>query len=269
MRIRRAAIVGPGRRRALQAGAFAGPAFIVIYTVEGLRREGYDPLRHPVSSLALGPRGRVQRLNFTIIGLSYLGFGWGLRAEPGDDTEPLLSVLVAAAGVGLLTSAAAQTDPVGGYPPDTPPTVTDPTWHGMIHDVGALPVFLGIPAACLISAARSARHPDLCWAGWSLATGSCALIMLGLSVAAFAQHTTLVRWGGLFQRVAVMSCLGWLTTLATRALHRTPTFLAETIPGPTSSAGSVRWSIPFETKSKRRARARFVRARKRRTWTEA
>jgi hypothetical protein len=223
MRIRRAAIVDRGRRRALQAGTFAGPAFMAVYTVEGARREGYDPTRHPVSSLALGPRGRVQRLNFTILGLSYLGLSWGLRAEPGDDTVPLLSVLIAAAGVGLITSAAAQTDPVSGYPPDTPAKVTDPTRHGLIHDLGALPVFLGIPAACLISAARSARHQDRCWGAWSLAAGSAGLTTLGLSVAAFGQHTTLVRWGGLFQRVAVMSCLGWLTTLAIRALHRTPT----------------------------------------------
>jgi hypothetical protein len=225
MGVRRAARVSLGRRRALQAGAFAGPAFIVVYTVEGARRAAYEPLRHPVSSLALGPRGRVQRLNFTILGLSYLGLSWGLRPEPGDDAEPLLSVLVAAAGVGLLTSAAAETDPVSGYPPHTPAHVTEPTRHGMIHDLGALPVFLGIPAACLISAVHAARHQDPRWAAWSLAAGSSEIIMLGLSVAAFEQHTTLVRWGGLFQRAAVMSCLGWLTTRATRALHHTAPFL--------------------------------------------
>jgi Protein of unknown function (DUF998) len=219
MRIRRAAAVGSGRRRALQAGALAGPAFIVIYTVEGARRAAYDPLRHPVSSLALGPGGRVQRLTFTILGLSYLGLSWGLRTAPSDVTEPLLSALVAAAGVGLLSSAAAQTDPVSGYPPHTPAQMTEPTRHGTLHDLGALPVFLGIPAASLISAARSARHQDRCWAGWSLSAASSALIMLGLSLAAFRQHTMLVRWGGLFQRISVMSCLGWLTTLATRALH--------------------------------------------------
>ena len=214
--------MGAGRRRALQAGAFAGPAFVAVYTVEGARREGYDPMRHPVSSLALGPRGRAQRWNFTILGLAYLGLSWGLHAESRDDTGPLISVLVAAAAVGLITSAAAQTDPVSGYPPGTPETVTDPTRHGLIHDLGALPVFLGIPAACLTSAAHSARHQDPYWAAWSLTAGTAALTALGLSVAAFGQHTTLLRWGGLFQRVAVMNCLGWLTTLASRDVHRTP-----------------------------------------------
>lgn len=172
MRFRWATTVGFSRRLALQAGALAGPAFIVIDTIEGVRRVAYEPLRHPVSSLALGSGGRVQRLNFMILGLSYLGLSWGLRTEPSDDAELLLAAVVAAAGVGLLTSAAALTDPVSGYPPLTSAQVTEPTRHGMVHDLGALPVFLGIPAACLISAARSDRRQDRCWAGWSLAAGS-------------------------------------------------------------------------------------------------
>jgi hypothetical protein len=110
---------------------------------------------------------------------------------------------------------------VSGYPPHTPARPTSPTRHGTIHDLGALPVFIGIPTACVISATQATRQQDLRWAGWSLGAASSALIMLGLSVGAFEQHPRLARRGGLFQRVAVASCLGWLTSLAARALHRT------------------------------------------------
>jgi hypothetical protein len=193
--------------------------FVLIYTIEGGRREGYDSVRHPVSSLALGPRGWVQRLNFTSTGIAYLGLAWGLREQPTGDA--FLSPLVAAAGVGLLVSAAAQTDPVSGYPPHTLPRPSPPTREGTIHDLGALPVFLGIPAACVISATQARSRNELRWAGWSLAAASSALAMLGLSVAAFEQRQSLVRCGGLFQRAAATSCLLWLTTLAARSLRPT------------------------------------------------
>lgn len=208
------------RRRLLWGGVLGGPLFVVVVTVDGARRSSYDPRRHPVSSLALGRGGWRQRLNFTSLGILYLGLSVALRGKPADDSR-VLSPLVAAAGVGLLVSAAAQTDPVSGYPPDTPAWPIEPTRHGAIHDLGALPVFIGIPTACLISAAQATRQHDLRWAGWSLGAASSALVMLGLSVGAFEQHPRLVCWGGLFQRAAATSCLGWLTTLAARALHCT------------------------------------------------
>jgi hypothetical protein len=53
------------------------------FSIAGARRRGYDPRRHPVSALALGPGGAVQPLNF-IVSLAGLlqrvsivaGFGW-------------------------------------------------------------------------------------------------------------------------------------------------------------------------------------------------
>ncbi|MGH3184154.1 MAG: DUF998 domain-containing protein [Streptosporangiaceae bacterium] len=51
---------GPLTRRLLYCGAAAGPLFVAVFVVEGARRAGYKPLRHPVSSLSLGPHGWVQ-----------------------------------------------------------------------------------------------------------------------------------------------------------------------------------------------------------------
>jgi len=41
----------------LACGAIAGPLVVVAFVVEGATRAHYDPLRHPVSSLALGDSG--------------------------------------------------------------------------------------------------------------------------------------------------------------------------------------------------------------------
>ena len=55
-----ASIPGPPQawtRRLLRCGMTAGPVFVAVFLAEGAVRDGYRPLRHPVSSLALGPRG--------------------------------------------------------------------------------------------------------------------------------------------------------------------------------------------------------------------
>jgi len=66
----------PGRpaiwtRRLLRCGLAAWPVFVTAYLVEGAARDGYRPLRHPVSSLALGPGGWAQAANFAITGINH------------------------------------------------------------------------------------------------------------------------------------------------------------------------------------------------------
>jgi hypothetical protein len=46
----------------------AGPVFAAVFLLEGAVRDGYRPLRHLVSSLALGPRGWIQAGNFAVTG---------------------------------------------------------------------------------------------------------------------------------------------------------------------------------------------------------
>ena len=115
---------------------------------EGAIRDGYRPSRHPVSSPALGPRGQVQTANFAVTGTLVLAGAAGL----GHAADPALSsragrALIGAAGVGLIGAAVFATDPVSGYPAGTPGTLIQPSRTGMIHNLAAVPVFLGLPAA--------------------------------------------------------------------------------------------------------------------------
>ena len=63
----------------LACGAIAGLLFVLVFLLEGATRADYDPLRHPVSSLALGDYGWVQSANFVVAGLLTLAFSVGLR----------------------------------------------------------------------------------------------------------------------------------------------------------------------------------------------
>src|SRR6185437_9410454 len=78
---------GVNRTILRRAGALAGPLFVAAFLAEGASRSDYDPLRHPVSALARGPRGWQQRANFAVAGTLLLagrsgsvgGVGWSGR----------------------------------------------------------------------------------------------------------------------------------------------------------------------------------------------
>lgn len=217
----------PGRlagqaSKLLRCGLWAGPAFAATFLAEGAVRDGYQPLRHPVSSLALGPRGWTQTANFAVTGVLCLAGAAGLRLagdRPSDSrTGP---VMVAAAGAGLIASAAFRTDPVGGYPPGTPDLPATFTRAGTAHNLAALPVFFGLPAAAACYGWRSLRagQPPG-FAIYCAATAVTMPVTMALAGAGFGQSTRLGGYGGLFQRASIITGFGWLTAVSARALKR-------------------------------------------------
>src|SRR3984885_12471055 len=73
-------------RGLLRCGLWAGPVFTAGFLAEGTAREDYRQLRHPVSSLALGPRGWVQTANFVVTGTLFLAGAAGLRLASDPKT---------------------------------------------------------------------------------------------------------------------------------------------------------------------------------------
>jgi Protein of unknown function (DUF998) len=211
-------------RGLLSCGLAAGPVFATAFIIQGAIREGYRPSRHPVSSLALGPRGWVQTANFAVTGTMFLAGGAGLwRAR--DRADLALSTgagpaLIGAAGVGLIGAAVFATDPVSGYPPGTPDALVAPSRAGMVHNLAAVPVFAGLPAAAFICAWRSARIHQRGFALYSAATATTMLATTALAGAGFGQSPRLVNRAGLFQRASIMTGLGWLTAVSARTPKR-------------------------------------------------
>ncbi|WP_238011175.1 DUF998 domain-containing protein [Dactylosporangium sp. AC04546] len=189
--------------RLLYAGLLAGPLFVGTFLLEGAFRDGYDPMRHPVSSLALGPGGWVQVVNFVVAGLLTVLFAAGRRS--------VQRVLIAVWGIGLIGAGAFLTDPVSGYPAGVPETVT---WHGTVHDlVFSLPAFLAIAVAMFADVRRSR---------WSALFGVAFLALFALASAGFAQTAPFVDVAGLLQRLAIGVGWLWIAVLAVRQRRGRP-----------------------------------------------
>jgi hypothetical protein len=208
-------------RGLLYCGLAAGPVFVTTFVIEGATRDGYGPSRHPVSSLALGPRGRVQTANFAVTGTLFLAGAAGL----GRAADPALSsragqTLIGAAGAGLISAAVFATDPVSGYPPGTPAAPAQPSRTGMLHNLAAVPVFLGLPAAAFICSGQSIRAGHRGFGLYSAATATTMLTTMALAGAGFNQSPRLVNLAGSLQRASIVTGFGWLTALSARALTR-------------------------------------------------
>jgi hypothetical protein len=200
----------------LGCGVLAGPLFVIMFLVEGATRDGYDPLRHPVSSLALGEHGWTQSANFLVAGLLTVAFAIGLRRASGSRWGALL---VGIWGIGLLGAGLFVTDPVSGYPPGTPDALVAQTPSGQVHDLFSVAGFASLCAACFVFTRRFVGWHERGWAIYSAATGVGFAVAFVLATMGFEQNPALVDVGGLFQRITVIAGWAWLTLLAGNALR--------------------------------------------------
>jgi MFS family permease len=201
-------------RALLVCGVIAGPLFIVGFLIEGALKPDYDPVRHPVSSLALGPFGWTQTANFIIAGLLTLAFAVGLIRLPGA-RQKIGAILVAVWGVGLLGAGAFVTDPVSGYPPGTPPLPDEATTAGALHDQFSVAAFFALAAACFVLAGGAGWR----WAVYSVLSGAAFLGAFFVAGIGFAQTEPHVNVAGLWQRICVLIGWTWVTVLALRLLR--------------------------------------------------
>lgn len=204
----------------LTCGVIGPPLFVAVFLIEGATRPGYRPLRHPISSLALGASGWVQSVNFLILGGSILALALGLRPALRRYGAGLWApLLIGLVGVGLVGAGVFPTDPISGYPMGTP-MVPVGTARGVLHAAFSTPVFTALPAACFVVAYRFAKVGRRKWAYYSVATAVVFLICIVLASIGFSQHPTFMPIGGLLQRVTVIVGLAWLTALAWHLLRQ-------------------------------------------------
>jgi hypothetical protein len=205
--------------------------FAGVFTLLGARRAGYDWRRHAVSSLGAGREGWAQRANFTLVGGLYCIAARGLAQSSRRDAGcSLVPTLTAGAGLGLIGSGIFVTDPVAGFPPPergphdlvgAPPQV-ESSRGGQLHNLCAIPIFLGVPAAALGSAVSAARRREYRWAGYCAGSAvgmGGATLLFG---AAFGGAPRLAQVGGVFQRISIATGLGWLSAVSCRALRGAP-----------------------------------------------
>jgi hypothetical protein len=202
--------------------------FVSAFTVIGARRTGYDWTRDPVSSLAIGSPGWRQRANFMVTGALYLLAASRLARCPRRIVGPAaVPLLVGAAGAGLIGSGVFVTDPVAGFPPPsvdggeagaTQPTKAVPSRSGNLHNLFAIPIFVGVPLAGIVSAVSSGRIREYRWAGYSVGSSLVMVISFVRFGKAFSGVQSPVARGGIFQRISVATGFGWMSALSLRVL---------------------------------------------------
>jgi Protein of unknown function (DUF998) len=212
-------IVGLPNRLLLRGGLIAGPLFLGSVLVQGYTRADYSPIRHPVSSLSLGPRGWLQSASFAVTGGLSLGFVIGLSRTLGTQIRTRLGpTLLGAAAVGIFGAGVFPTDPVSGYPPGTPNVPVRTTFLGALHELLAAPAFLCVPAAELVFARAFLKHQEHGWAAYSAASAFGMLTTYALASVGFRQRPGLVEIAGALQRTSIAMGFMWITSLAARAL---------------------------------------------------
>ncbi len=201
----------------LACGVIGPLLFVSVFLIEGATRANYSALRQPISSLSIGESGWMQRVNFLITGLLLLVFALGLRrAARGTIWGPVLVGLV---GIGLMGAGLFVADPFNGYPPGTPLLPTVRSTHGILHDLFGVPVFLGLPIACLVFSRRFAKEGERGWAIYSVLTCVSMLAVFVLTSMGLNQLLGLADIAGLLQRLTLCIGLSWIVLLALHLLR--------------------------------------------------
>ena len=208
----------------LFCGLIAGPLFMITLLIEDFTKANFNPLRHPGSSLALGPFGWVQDVNFIVTGLLTLTFAVGLwralRSPKGSSWGPFL---VGCWAIGLIGAGIFPTDPILGFPPGTPDSVLHPSLHGILHDLFSVPAFLCmVIACCFVFRHWFAQRKEWAWSIYCVINGVVLAVSFALAGAGFRLVPGLVNLGGFFERIAALVIWSWLFVIALYFLRRIP-----------------------------------------------
>lgn len=203
--------------RYLLACGLATPLFVVVILVEGAFRPDYEPWHRFGSELALGDRGGVQTTNFVVTGLLVLAFAVGLRrALAGGRGAIAAPTLAALFGLSCVIGGVFPTDPSPGYPAGTV-GVEEPTTAGMIHDANPALFYPSLLGLMLVIAWRFAAK-QRAWTWISIGGAILVIVTTVMFVSQFNMDTQSGEFHGLWQRINLAVCFGWIAAIAGRLL---------------------------------------------------
>ena len=188
-------------RTALLCGAIAGPLFVLTLLIQDYTRPGFDPRFDMLSLLSLGSWGWVQITNFVLAGVLNLLYAVGLwrSLHPGR-AGTWGPILIGAYGLGLIVVGVFRTDPINGFPAGAI-AATGPSWHGAIHALGALFVFVMLAAALAVFVRFFLAQKKFIWACYCLLS---AILLLLCFFGSFMDATFTAR----LLRLGVL--VGWI-----------------------------------------------------------
>jgi hypothetical protein len=213
----------------LVAGVLAGPVFVITFLIEGATRAGYDALRQPVSSLAIGEPGWIQQANFFVTALLTLALAAGLRPalRASGRRSGAAPILVAIMGIGLAGAGAFVADPYNGYPPGTPLIPVERTTVGVLHDMFSALLFGGFAVLFIVLGRRFLRQRRTGWAWYSFVSAVAFVVAFALTSVGLNQVEGLANIAGLWQRTTLVIGFTWLSVVSLHLLRAAKETLAD------------------------------------------
>ena len=193
-----------GAKRLLPAfGVLAAVQMIVVSSLDGMTRPGYDETRNWISQLSLGPDGWHGTANLATCGLWVILCAIGLHRRADGRAVGLILWC----GLCLVSLAVVRTDAGLGFPPGVP---TEHTTRGLIHQLIAITLGVaGIGAVAGIGPRRAARVVAAVMTVFFVAASVLVLLDAGGVLPG--------NPSGLLERVALFAGLGWIGLVSGRA----------------------------------------------------
>lgn len=203
----------------------AGPVFTLSWLIAGATRAGYNPLRHPISSLSIGNLGWTQITTFLVVGILLFGFAIALMRITKSQGVPVWGArLIALCAIGLIGAGLFTTDPLSGYPSGLHTLRENRSLSGVLHDLFSAFLFIGYPFATYKFARIFMKKKETGWAIYTIVSGLafiCFICFFIITSIGFAQVAGFVEYGGLFQRITLTILWCWMTLVA---IHFLPVY---------------------------------------------
>ncbi|MFN8381530.1 MAG: DUF998 domain-containing protein [Anaerolineales bacterium] len=206
------------RKLSAWAGILAPVIFVGVFTVEGILRSGYDPLKMYISALSLSNRGWIQISNFLILGFLLFIFTLGLSKEfqTGKASRGGIITLYVISALFFISG------PFVMDPTETP--AGQMSVHGLIHGLSGGIVFTIMPIIIFIFLRRFVS--DANWQSFRWWTQILGIIeAIGVVVFTYAskipvEQNAYINYFGLFQRIALIPFMVWVFLFGIEMLRR-------------------------------------------------
>jgi len=197
-------------------GAIASLFFTLSWIIQEAFRENYNPIMHPISSLAYGSTGWIQVATFFITGVLILLFGYGVwkiwNKEIGlSQWVPIFLIICAISFIG---SALFTADFANGYPAGTPVVIKNPTFSGIMHQSCVTLLFFSTPMGCFLMGNYFAYRKEVKWFAYSFFSGFMFLVFAFLTAIGFYDPPGLEIYSGLLQRITITIAFLWIAMVS-------------------------------------------------------
>ncbi len=191
----------------LASGMLASVLFILVSEIDGNTRQGYKAYYNTISELSLGSRSWLGISTALIVGILILIFSQALSLEIFNNRSILIFNIL---GIGIIIGSIFFTDPILGYPPNSPFIFT---LRGLIHDISTLIIIMSLITNCFYWGRIYKKIELLKWSKYSYISGYLIIINSIIFVILIILELLKIFKGlpiGVFERITFYTGYIWI-----------------------------------------------------------